>query len=78
MSASLILFTYTKNIVFEYRTNKATHFARRNDCYALLAMNKAKHMINRRFRASVVTQLILKVKRKIEKSPIFESLPFLY
>ena len=30
------------------------------------------------FRAPVVTQFIVKVKRKIEKSPIFERLPFLY
>ena len=29
------------------------------------------------FRAPVVTQFIVKVKRKIEKSPIFESLSFL-
>ena len=31
----------------EYRTNKATHFAQRNDFYALLAINKAKHVLNR-------------------------------
>ena len=30
------------------------------------------------FRAPVVTQFIVKVYRKIEKSPIFESSPFLY
>ena len=30
------------------------------------------------FRAPVVTQFIVKVKRKSEKSPIFECLPFLY
>ena len=30
------------------------------------------------FPAPVVTQLIVKVLRKLEKSPIFESLPFLY
>ena len=30
------------------------------------------------FRAPVVTQFIVKVKRKVEKSLIFESLPFLY
>ena len=32
------------NNFLEYRTNKATHFARRNDIYALLAINKAKHI----------------------------------
>ena len=30
------------------------------------------------FRAPVVTQFIVTILRKIEKSPIFESLPFLY
>ena len=64
-----------RNIFLEYRTNKATHFARRNDCYALLARNKAKHKLNRLFLCSC---FIVKVKRKTEKSPIFESLPFLY
>ena len=29
-----------RNHFLEYRTNKATHFARRNDFYALLAINK--------------------------------------
>ena len=30
------------------------------------------------FHAPVVTQFIVKVQKTIEKSPIFESLPFLY
>ena len=46
-----------RNNFLEYRTNKATHFARRNDYYALLAINKAKHIL---FRAPVVTQFIEK------------------
>ena len=50
-----------RNGVLEYRTNKATHFARRNDFYALLAINKAKHILNWPFRAPVVTQFIMKV-----------------
>ena len=33
----------------EYRTNNATHFARRNDCYALLTINKANYILNRLF-----------------------------
>ena len=45
----------------EYRTNKATLFARRNDCYALLAVNKANYIVNRLFHAPVVTQFIVKV-----------------
>ena len=32
-----------RNNFIEYRTDKATHFARRNDCYALLAI---KQIIN--------------------------------
>ena len=34
------------NNFLEYRTNKATNFAQRNDFYALLALNKAKHILN--------------------------------
>ena len=30
-----------RNNFLEYRTNKVTHFAQRNDFYALLAINKA-------------------------------------
>ena len=50
-----------RNDFLEYRTYKATHFARRNDCYALLAINKANYIPNRLFRAPVVTQFIVKV-----------------
>ena len=31
-----------RNNFLEYRTNKAIHFARRNNFYALLAINKEK------------------------------------
>ena len=40
---------------FEYRTKQATLFARRNDFYALFAVIKPKHILNRHFRAPVVT-----------------------
>ena len=60
-----------RNNFLEYRTKKATLFARRNDSYALFFTNKAKHILNRHFRASVVTQFIVKVKRKIEKKSHF-------
>ena len=50
-----------RNNFLEYRTNKATHFAQRNDYYALLAINKAKHILNRPFRAPVMTHFIVKV-----------------
>ena len=67
-----------RNNFLGYRTNKATHFARRNYCYALLAINKANHLHNRLFSYSCSAQFIVKVPRKIEISPIFESLPFPY
>ena len=44
-----------RNNFIEYRTNKATHFAQRNDSYALLAVNKATHILNGHFRTPVVT-----------------------
>ena len=50
-----------RNNFFEYRTNKAAHFARRNNCYALLAINKANLILNSFFRAPVMTQFIVKV-----------------
>ena len=39
-------------IILEYRNNKTTHFARRNDSYALLAINNAKYILNRLFSSS--------------------------
>ena len=44
-----IMGSVIRNIFFEYRTNKATHFARQNDYYAVLAINKANHTLNRLF-----------------------------
>ena len=67
-----------RKFFLEYRTKKATHFARRNDYYALLDVNKAKHILDRLFSCSCSDTIYRKVLRKIEKSPIFESLPFLY
>ena len=60
-----------RNNFLEYRTNKATHFARRNDFYALLAINKGKNVyLKGFFRATVATQFIVKVERKPKKVPI--------
>ena len=67
-----------RNNFLEYRTKQATLVAHRNDFYALFATYKAKHILKSHFCAPVETQFIVKVKRGIEKSPIFESLPFLY
>ena len=66
-----------RNNFLEYRTNKPTHFARRNDCYKLLTINKANHILNRLFSCSC-SDTIYSKGIKNEKSPIFESLPFLY
>ena len=54
-------YSVIRNNFLENRTNKATHFARRNDYYAFFALNKAKHILNRLFRVPVVTQFIVKV-----------------
>ena len=67
-----------RNNFLEYRTNKATHFARRNDCYALLAINKVNHTLNILFSCPCSDTIYNKSINKIEKSPNFESLPFLY
>ena len=50
-----------RNNFLEYRTKQATHFAQRNNFYALFATYKAKHLLIRHFRAPVVTQFIVKV-----------------
>ena len=63
-----------RNNFLEYRTYKTTHFARRNDVYALLAINKAKHILNRLFRAPVVTQT--KYKEKSKKVPFLKVYHF--
>ena len=67
-----------RNNFLEYRTNKDTHSARRNDCYALLAINKSNHILKRLFSCSCSDTIISKSIKKNRKSPIFESLPFLY
>ena len=50
-----------RNNFLEHKTNETTNFARRNDCYSLLATNKVNHILNRFFRAPVMTQFIVKV-----------------
>ena len=51
-----------RNNFLECRANKTPHFARRKDCYALLAINKANHILNKLFRAPARTQFIVKVR----------------
>ena len=60
-----------KNNFLEYRTNKATHFARRNDYYALLAINKAKHILNRLFPCSCSDTIYSKSIKKNRKKSHF-------
>ena len=60
-----------RNIFFEYRTNNATHFAQRNDCYALLAKNKAKHIPNRLFSCSCSDTIYSKSIKKNRKMSHF-------
>ena len=58
-----------RNDFLEYSTYKATHFARRNDCYALLAMNKANHILNRLFSCvcsdTIYSKSIKKNRKKV-------------
>ena len=62
----------------EYSTKQATLFARRNDFYALFTTNNAKQILIRHFSCSCSDTIYSNSFKKIEKSPIFESLPFLY
>ena len=67
-----------RNNFHNCRTKTATLFVRRHDLYALLTTIKSKtYTLYAFFHAPVVTQLIIKVYRKIKES-IFVSLPFLY
>ena len=65
-----------RNNFLEYRTNKATHFARRNDLYALLAKIKQNIYSIDFYQGPVVTKLMVKVKRKIVIKSHFQNLPF--
>ena len=60
-----------RNNFLEYRTKQVTHFAGRNDFYALFATNKAKHILNRHFSCFCSDTSYSKSIKKIEKSPIF-------
>ena len=67
-----------RNNLLVYRTKQATFFARRNDFYALFATNKANRILNMNFSCSCSDTIYSKSIKKSKKSPIFESLPFLY
>ena len=62
-----------RNNFLKYGTNKATHFARRNDYYALLAINKAKHILNRLFSCSCSDTISSKsIKKHRKKVPFLK------
>ena len=66
-----------RNNFLEYRTYKTTRFARRNDCYALSAINKANHILNRTFSCSCRDTIYSKsIKKNRKKSHFSESLQF--
>ena len=58
-----------RNNFLEYRTNNAPYFARRNDCYALLAIDKENQTLNRLFSCSCSDTIYSKsIKKKRKKS----------
>ena len=60
-----------KNNFLEYRTKQATLFVRRNDFYALVAINKAKHILNRTFSCSCRDTIYSKSIKKNRKKSHF-------
>ena len=60
-----------RNNFLEYRTYKASHFARRNDFYALLAINKANLILNRLFSCSCSDTIYSKSIKKNRKKSHF-------
>ena len=67
-----------RNYFLGYRTNKASHFARRNDFYALLAINKGKkRMLSMLFRDSCSTTIYSKsIKKNRKKVPVLKVYHF--
>ena len=67
-----------KNHFLEYRTKQATLFVRQNEFYVLFATNKAKHILNWHLSCPCSDTIYSKSIKRNRKSPIFESLLFLY
>ena len=59
------------NNFFEYRTNTATYFERRNDCYALLTINKANYILNMLCSCSCSDTIYGKIIKKNRKKSHF-------
>ena len=60
-----------RNNFLEYRTIEATHFVRRNDCNALLAINKTNYILNRLFSCSCSETIYSKSIKKNRKKSRF-------
>ena len=60
-----------RNNFLEYKTIKATHFARRTDFYVLSAINKAEHILNRLFSCSCSDTIYSKSAKKNRKKSHF-------
>ena len=60
-----------RNNFLDCRSNNATHFARRNYFYVLLAINKAKHILNRLFSCSCRDTIYSKSRKKNRKKSLF-------
>ena len=66
-----------RNNFLEYRTDKATHSARRNDCYALLAINNVIHILNRLFSCSCSDTIYSRsIKKNRKKSHFLKAYHF--
>ena len=66
-----------RNSFLKNRAKIATHFARRNDYYAVLAINKAKYILNRFFSCSCSDTLNSKsIKKNRKKVPFLEVYKF--
>ena len=60
-----------RNNIPEYRTKQVILFARRNDCYAMVATNKAKHILNKHFSSSCSDTIYSKTIKKNRKKTHF-------
>ena len=69
-----------RNNFLEYRTKQDTLIVRRIDFYAMFFTNNAKLVLKGHFSCSCSDTIYSKSyhKEKSKKSPIYESLPFLY
>ena len=60
-----------RNNFLDYRTKQATLFVRRNDFYAIFALNKAKHILTRHFSCSCSNTIYSKSIKKNKKQSHF-------